>query len=390
MILIADELNEREKKVNTLRGRIFAKLIYTMAYVYVKREEKHFESFKEQLEKIEKNQNVIDSYLRDWVLMSIKVTLGSIYSSNGEYDSAVNYFLEASSLNDKYNWKLRQVDVLLLTGSSYGLQDEVELAIVKYQEAIELAKEIGYARGILVNEYNLVDCFCEKGDFHKSLELAKILYNKAQEVKIASLAGGSLSSIIHSLLELGLDNQVQTYLDELEELTRSFPRDNTVNYSYQYSRALILKSSKSFADRIKAQTLFTQLLNDIPGSLTDPKIVFHIAELTLKELQSTNNEELFVEFEKKVDLLKEKALQFRSPSMQVEIYLLESKLALLKMNLKKAQQKLDQALKLAREKNLHRMVFKVSKAYDKFLDEKMIWESMIKHVPKPLNHLQRV
>ncbi len=377
MLLVADELKELEKQVKTLRGKIFGKLMYTRVLVYAKREEKHIKTLNEQLEKIEKSQTVIDSYFRDWVLMSIIVTLGMIYVNDGEYDSALNCVSESTALNDKHNWKTRQVDVLETTGICYYLQDELELAIVKYQEAINLAKEIGYTLGMFTNENNLIACFCEKGDFQRALKLAKILYNKAQETRFTHIIGFSLFSIVQSLLELALDDQIKPYLDELEELATTFPQNNIVNYSAQYSKALVLKSSKHFADRIKAETLFTQLLIDTPGAVIYPKIVFHLAELTLKELQTTNNEELLVEFEQKVDLLKEKASQFRSHSMIAETYLLESKLALIKTNLKESQQKLDQALKLAREKNLHRMVFKVSKAYDKFLDEKNIWEKLI-------------
>ncbi len=375
ILLTIDEWNKREKQAKTLRGKIVTKLMYTIVGVYYKREENHLKSLNEQLESIKKSQTDIDPYFRDWVLMNTNAALGTS-TMEGEYDSALKYFSEASSLNDKHNWKLRQAIILIQKGLMYSLQDELELAIVIYQESLKLSKEIGYTQGILINEGNLTECFYEKGDFQKSLKLAKINYNKAQEAKTTHEIGVSLLKIIKSLLELGLDEQVQPHLDELEELTNKFPQDSHVNYNYQYAKALVLKTSKHFADRIKAQTLFTQLLKDTPGNFIDPGIGFHLAELTLKELQTTNNEELLVEFEQTLDLLKEKASQFKSPSRTVETYLLESKLALIQTNLEEAQQKLDQALKLAREKNLHRMVFKVSKAYDKFLEEKKIWESL--------------
>ena len=380
--LSIDELKKREKQVKTIQAKIITKIIYAMMRVYSKHEEGNIKPFNELSNDIEKNQNVLDPYFRDWVLMSINISLGMISLNNGEHDSAFNYFSETSSISEKHNWKTRQVDVLESTGISYLLQDELELAIVKFQEAIKLAKEIEHTRGILTNENNLIKCFYEKGDYRKALKCARILNNNAQEAKITGLIGLSLFSIIQSLLELDLNNQIQQYLDELEELTATFPQDNITSYSYRYSKALVLKSSNSFADRIKAQSLLTQLLSDTPIAAIDPKIGFHLADLTLKELLSTSNEELLVEFEQTLDLLKEKASQFKSHSMLVVTYLLESKIALIKTNLDEAQQKLDRALKLAREKNLHRMVFKVSKAYDEFLDERDIWESLkIKEAP---------
>ncbi len=375
-LLLADELNKLLKQVKTLRGKIVVKIRYTMVCMYIKHDDNYLESFNELLEIIDKSQNAIDPLLRDWFLMKINVSLGTIYLNNGEYDSALNYLSESSSLNDKHNWKTGQAEVLLIIGLIYFFQDEV-LAIEKYQESLKIAKEIGYTRAILVNEFNLVDCFYEKGDFQKALKLAKILHKKAHEAKITHSIGVSLSIIIRSLLELNLDDQIQPYLDELEELATTFPQNHIINYDYQYAKALVLKSSNLFTDRIQAQELFTKLMTETPGIRIDPKIGFHITELTLKELQTTNNESLLVEFEQTLDLMREKALQFKSPSMVVETYLLESKLALIQTNLKESQQKLDQALKLAREKNLHRMLFKVSKAYDKFLDEKKIWESLI-------------
>ncbi len=375
ILLAIDEWNKRENQAKTLRGKIVTKLMYTIVGVYYKREENHLKSLNELLESIKKSQTDIDPYFRDWVLMNTNAALGTS-TMEGEYDSALKYFSEASSLNDKHNWKLRQAVILLQKGLMYFLQDEMELAIVKYQESIKLAKEIGYTQGIRMNEGNLINCFFEKGDSHKAMKLAKIIYNRAQEAKTTGSIGFSLFIIIRSLLELGLDDQIPPYFDELEELATTFPQNSSVNYHCQFAKALVLKTSKHFADRIKAQTLFTQLLKDTPRTSLDPRIGFHLAELTLKELQTTNNEELLVEFEQTLDLLKEKASQFKSPSRTVEIYLLESKLALIQTNLKEAQQKLDQALKLAREKNLHRMVFKVSKAYDKFLDEKKTWETL--------------
>ena len=154
-LLFADELNKLLKQVKTLRGKIFVKLRYTLVCVYIKHDNKHLESFNEQLEKIEKSQNVINPYLRDWLLMGINFALVMIYIRSGEYDTARNCLSEFQSLSDKHNWKTKQAEILLLIGLIYFYQDELELAIVKYQESIKLAQEIGFTRLISVNESNM-------------------------------------------------------------------------------------------------------------------------------------------------------------------------------------------------------------------------------------------
>lgn len=368
---------EQREKLETLRGKIGLESVYWLNYQRIKTlDDNQVASIYQLFDELEKNRTILSPIFIDHITILLKAVLGLILFKKGNPDKALEIYLEASSINMKNGWILLQSSIVNNIGTVYGRRNEIDLSIEKYNEAKNLAQEIGYERAFYTAIVNIIFMLYDKGDFQEVLKMSKEFYKTAKENDNHDFIGIALYTLVGSSIEFKLTSQIQLYLDELEELSRKYSKRRMITYHFKYAKALTLRNSKKLADLVEAQALFADINDNPPPNLIAFKPAFLLFELIFKELEMTGNEELLAILEEKVQTMKEKAKQYDSTFILAETYLLESKLALLRNDMTKAQELLDSALKLAREKGLGETILKISKAYDKFLDEKQKWEEL--------------
>ena len=89
------------------------------------------------------------------------------------------------------------------------------------------------------------------------------------------------------------------------------------------------------------------------------------------------NEEILLEIKTLTEKLLTIAKAQNSYSLLAQIYILQSKLALIELNTSKAQQLLSQAQVIAEEKGLQRLAMRISNEHDKLLGQLTTWENLI-------------
>lgn len=105
--------------------------------------------------------------------------------------------------------------------------------------------------------------------------------------------------------------------------------------------------------------------------------LLNLCDLLLVELRTSNDPKLLNEVQSYVIRLPEIATQQYSNWLLAETYVMQSKLALVDLNVQKARQYLDKAQYLAEERGICRLAIKISSEHDTLLEQLNQWEIFI-------------
>ncbi|MFX0040277.1 MAG: TIR domain-containing protein [Promethearchaeota archaeon] len=268
-----------------------------------------------------------------WVAMS-HLFLGSLYSAVGEFNLSLDHSMESVKLFEKINSK-------------------IWVASIK--------NNIGYINGIMGN-YNLAMKFLEE-----SLALWEETPLNIE---------GLLDSLIFVALEMGDEVHVKKYFQRLEDLYKK-KTNKHIDDLYQYNKALLLKRSSRIRDKVKAEELFKQVLERKPAYFDIIKnILINLCDILLTELRVSNNVEVLDELNEYISQLLTIAEKSRSYLIFCETFILQAKLALLKLDVKAARRFLTQAQKIAESYGIKRLAMKISYEHDELIRQSKMWENL--------------
>ncbi len=313
-----------------------------------------------------------DAILAEFFEISLTEAIANIWFFEGEFKISSDYFHVCNAMCEKHGFLLTQVRVLNRLGLIHSSQAEIDFGIDKLQESIEIAKSIGMTDIVVCS--NLGKLYQRKREFQIAFMIYKETLILAKQGLNEIVSVQPLSYLISLAIEQGNKQKAQGFLIDLLYLSEKYDHE-FVRDCYTYSQALFLKTSNRFSDQAEAQKLFKKIIDKQIG--LNPNSLLHLSDILLRELKQTGNEEILGEIEENISKLKENAKKTKSHWIFIETCILESKISLLKLDTKKALKLLDTALKLAKEKNLERLVFKISQEYDRLLDEVHKWEKVI-------------
>ncbi|MHA2315712.1 MAG: hypothetical protein ACXACF_10610, partial [Candidatus Hermodarchaeia archaeon] len=142
---------------------------------------------------------------------------------------------------------------------------------------------------------------------------------------------------------------------------------------------------KRTRDKVKAGEILEQVVEEEIGdhSLTVTAMI-HLCDLLISELKMTGEEVLFAEIKALTERLFKIAEQQASHSLLAETYLIQSKLALIELDLGdlgRARKLLTTALQIASEKGLDRLADELKNEQNLLQEQMQKWELIIKEKP---------
>jgi predicted amidohydrolase len=186
----------------------------------------------------------------------------------------------------------------------------------------------------------------------------------------------ALDSMDHPLM--------QQYLRTLKEINERM-ENKSVNHRYQIIRALSLKNSKRTRDKVKAEEILEKLvLEEIVDHSLIIVAMINLCDLMLDELKMTGEEELIGKIKYQTNKLFDIAKRQKSHSLLAETFVLQSKLSLLELDIKSAQNFLDQALSIAEENGLRNLSIKIYSDKTSLEEQVERWQYFIKR-KSPIN-----
>ncbi len=250
-----------------------------------------------------------------------------------------------------------------------AFKGEIQQALELNKRAYELAKDTGNKELISASLNNIADQYYQMKDYDKAIKYAK----EAVKVNNKRFLSIPLWSIIEINVSKGDIKEAKVYLDQLREQSEKFdikPR------FYHYSKALILKSSLRARDRIKAEDIFKELAMD-NTVLSELRInaIINLCDLYLTELRITNDVDIIKEIHPYIQELLSITEKQHLYTYLAETYLLQAKLSLLILDLKKAKRFLTQAQNIAESYGIKRLAMKISYEHDELLRQTKMWEN---------------
>ncbi|MHA1977593.1 MAG: tetratricopeptide repeat protein [Candidatus Hodarchaeales archaeon] len=306
---------------------------------------------------------------------ALLINIGLINEGKGDLDLALDNFQQSLKIFKELN---RSDEIAICQnnmGRVYQAKGELDIALGYYEKSLAYFEEIENKYEMAASYHNIGLIYREKGDYlETSTQLSKTLIIQ-EELGNSLEISITLMSMIENFILSGAKDSVEHYLAKLKELRGE---NKVIEQRYQIAKAQVLIMSGRVVHRAEAQQILTNIAqSEIFDHELTVEAMFKLFELLLFELQTSGNEEVLGEVKELSQRIISIAESQKSFSDLAEIYRLQSKLALLELDVKESQRLLSQAQIIAETKGLQRLAQSISNEYDSLLNDLTKWDDFI-------------
>ncbi|MFX0122572.1 MAG: tetratricopeptide repeat protein [Candidatus Hodarchaeota archaeon] len=303
--------------------------------------------------------------------------LGNIYLFRGKFNLALDYTKKALTLAESIKNKCEISHNLQHLGEIYYFKGELESAERCITRALELAEATEYIVMVILSLYDFGRLLQDRGDFQASLECYEKALNLVKEKDAKFFLAEGLYHLIRLHTYHLTPSEATPLVKELEELRIE---ENNIwnNLIYQAGKALVLKTSERLPDKMEALRIFEKIAKE-PHSVYKVTVeaIINLCDLLLYELKTTGNENLLDDLDRYCNQLLNIATEQNSYSLLAETYWLQSKLALLKLDIHQSQTLLLKAQSIAEKRGLKTLVNSIGYDHFSFFSRLHKWQEYI-------------
>jgi tetratricopeptide (TPR) repeat protein len=282
-------------------------------------------------------------------------SIGVTYFYMGKLDRALESYTNSLKVKEDLG-NIQQLAIAYNNiGDLFHAQGELDKTKYYYQQSLTLFEETGNKEHISNATHNMGKFYHQTGAFETALEY----FEKA--LGIAKELGNQLamSENLYHLIQVSIDKNdldlARGYCQYIQTIAKQ--KDNPiVNQRCLVGHALILKTE----NRLRSKKKALKLLGDvIEGEFVNHELniaaLLHSCDLLLFELQIFGEEKVLSEIKEIADQLLVIANQQALHSLFAETYLLQSRLAMIELDIAKAQQLLAKARFIAEKRGLTKL-----------------------------------
>ncbi len=320
--------------------------------------------------------------LEIWHDISSSLTnIGVIHQMRGDLDKALEYYQRSLEISKEQKSKRDLALALHNMGSAYSLKGELDQALDFFQRSLTSYRELGTRHKTALTLMNIGRIHRKKGSKTEALDYFQ------QSLAIFEDIGNEqyTAIVVYELLWIALDSGesslAEQHLKRLKEISER-TEGLASKHRYRIAQALSLKASTRTRHKMKAVEVLEQVVEEevVDHSLKVTAMI-HLCDLLVSELKLTGEEELFSEIKSLTTRLLKIAEQQSSHSLLAETYLLQSKLALIELDMGRAKKLLEQAYTIAEGKGLQMLAQAVVHERDALLSQMQKWERIIEQKP---------
>ncbi|MFW9971046.1 MAG: tetratricopeptide repeat protein [Candidatus Odinarchaeota archaeon] len=264
---------------------------------------------------------------------------------------------KAFDLAKEKNFKSLMSLCLTRLGDFYLIKSDLERTFEFYNRALNLSKDIEYKKGIAFSLGGLAYLYETQGNLNRALEFADQCVSTYQEM-------GDIFGMIENLdtaFWITLNNNdlehMKYYFNRMEQLNEHFNVKSTKIF-FQLDKALFLKTSPLVSNQAKAKEILMEMVKE--EKMFEATIFFeatyraliNLCDLLLNELRNTHNLELLNDIQSCITQILDLSKNANSFWWLAETYLLQAKLELLMLDLKKAEDSITQAKEITEKYGL--------------------------------------
>jgi tetratricopeptide (TPR) repeat protein len=284
---------------------------------------------------------------------------GYAYFLKGDFNKALEFYNKAYPVlkeSQPQGW----YDILSGFAAVYIQKGELDGALEYLDQLMTLHKGLQNLLGVssVLSEQGLI--YWQKGMkdqalsfIHESLELRQKIGNNV-------LVAASLSYLIQFSVELNNIEEAKRYFKSLDHINTEI-KNKHISQNHKFSEALILKTSSNLRDRIKAELLFEQLVEEDVLYPVLIQVLLQLCDILLVEMKETNDPDVLEKIYKHVNKLQELSEKNKSQFLLVETLRLKAQMALLEFDVENARTLLLKAQNTAQENGLDRLVLDLLK-----------------------------
>ena len=357
------DYKQREAHLMLLKGRFFFRNNPNLALEYLEQCQALLEEFGDKYD----------------VAISLLIIARIFMIYKGELDHAFDYIEHALTIGKESNTKFIIAWSLFEKALFYSFKGELDRNITFYEQSLTLFKELNNKWFIPAIFNNLGETYRLKGDVERALGFSEQSVAGFMDLGISSFIINAYDYLIQTLIEKGDLGKAQVNLDQLEQMIDEINNEKVkeeLNLMYLLDKAILLKKSSRVRNRGIAEELLKQVLKEDTRYEGKVRALPHLCELLLTELQTTGDIEILNEINEYITQLFNITEKTHSYWVLGDTYLLQAKLALVALNLKKARRLLSKGQQIAEEYGLKLLAMKISNEHDKLLKKLDLWENL--------------
>ena len=307
--------------------------------------------------------------------------VGVICQLQGDLDKALDYYKKSLAVQEELPIGLEFALALNNLGEIYQLKGELDIALQFYERGLTIYKEKGFKQETAMAFSNIGAIYRKKRDYTRSLEFHTQSLALYEELGNDRMRAVLLFELVWNSLDENDIDAAQSYLMKLEQIDNR--TDNPrISQHYRIAKAKILGASKRARDKLEAQSILETVVDeDVTDHSLTVVAMMNLCDLLLFELSLTGEEEVLTKIQTLTYQLLDIAERYASHSLLVEIYLLQSRFALVELDIERAANLLTRAHTLAEEKGLDRLARMAAQDQESLQSQLNKWESIIKKNP---------
>jgi tetratricopeptide (TPR) repeat protein len=317
-------------------------------------------------------------------------SIGIFYVYKGELDKALEYQYKSLHINESIKNEIASAGNYNNIGLILQQKGDLSQSLQFHLKHLQTAEKFDRKTDLATAYVNLGSVYHIQGD----LDLAEENFMKCLEIDKATGNDIEIAETLYNLLRVNIEKdkmeQAQEYLNELKRLNQTGP-NKIVSLRARLATAILLKEGDRTVNRAKAQEILTEIANE---EILEHELTVHaklsLSELLLIELKNTGNEEVLSEFKTIVEDLTYFAQDQNSWKLLAETYLLQSRFAILELNLEEAQRLINQAQIIADTNGLTNLARKISQQFDRLNDQQSSLERLVKQEATLLEKIDEI
>lgn len=300
----------------------------------------------------------------------------AIYELKGELDQALEHHQQVLSMRRR----------IITEGEIAWFQDIGELYSETFsfnslseflQQLSTLQEQTNNKQNVAASLNSIGTIYYNKGDIDQAFGYHQQSLTLQEQIKNPLLISETLFYLIIVAIGKNSLEQAQHYLRRLKQISNQ-EKNIIIGQRYRVAEALMLKASTRLRNKIKAAELLEQVVKEeIIEHRLSVTTILNLCDLLLFELGISGEEEILDEIQRWIQQLLEIAKEHHQYPLLVEGYVLKSNLALLKLDIHSAQQFLEQAQVITKEKGFLKLAVMVSSEYNTFQEQMDKWHQLI-------------
>jgi len=371
---LANKILEQSKELKNYEKMFDA--LHVIAWVH-----RRLGELEESLDAIDKAEEIINLHFPDpnkniqKKSAELFLLKGSISFARGNLNQIKEYLTQGLEIARKIDDKKLIMQFIINFGTYYGIKGNLEYAINYNNQGLAIAEEINDTPNIIITLNNLGWIYREQGKLDDAHDRINQSYILCKEVN-----SPTIPIVLDSLFHLALDKEnlesAQKYLNEMAELKEK-EEYKIIEQNYLINKALLLKANPRTRNLYEAERILRKVVEkEVVLYEAHIDALLNLCDILLFDLRITNDFQIIEEIQPFISRLINIAKQNNSYPLLVEIYLLQSRLALLTFDIKGARRLLSEAQSVSERYGLNRLTIKISIEHDELLKQIDLWKDL--------------